>query len=175
MHHHGTISRAGRYSGSYLSSGFSCNLPFHFNKDLLWVYHGWGSGFALTWLLHVYHPLGDSLVAQMVKDLPAMQETLVWSLGWEDPLEKKMATHSSILAWIIPWTEEPGGLQSMRSKRVKHDWATNSLTYPLEFFSKHSLSIVLFFLSSIEKYRSTYKSHSGTREIPLGLQRSNVA
>ena len=53
-----------------------------------------------------------SLVAQMVKNLPAMWETWVKSLGWEDPLEKGMATHPSILAWRIPWTEEPGGLQS---------------------------------------------------------------
>ena len=56
---------------------------------------------------------GASHVAQMVKNLPAMQETQVQSVGWEDPLEKGMATHSSILAWAIPWTEEPGGLQSM--------------------------------------------------------------
>ena len=54
--------------------------------------------------------LRASLVAQMVKNLPAMQETRVWSLGWEDPLEKGMATHSSILAWGIPYTEEPDGL-----------------------------------------------------------------
>ena len=52
----------------------------------------------------------------MVKNLPAMQNTRVWSLGWEDPLEKGMATHSSILAWRIPWTEEPGGLQFMALK-----------------------------------------------------------
>ena len=52
----------------------------------------------------------------MVQNLPAMQETWVRSLGWEDPLEKGMATHSSILVWRIPWTEEPGGLQSMRSQ-----------------------------------------------------------
>ena len=58
----------------------------------------------------------------MVKNLPAMRETPVGSLGWEDPLEKGMATHSSILAWRIPWTEEPGGLQSMESYRVRHDW-----------------------------------------------------
>ena len=60
----------------------------------------------------------------MVKNPPAMQEaqeTQVRSLGQEDPLEKRMATHSSILAWRIPWTEEPGGLQSMRSQRVRHD------------------------------------------------------
>ena len=57
----------------------------------------------------------------MVKNLPAMWETWVRSLGWEDPLEKGMATHSSILAWRIPWTAEPAGLQSMGSQRVGHD------------------------------------------------------
>ena len=57
----------------------------------------------------------------MVKNLPALQETWVQSLGREDPLEKKMATHSSILAWKIPWTEEPGGLQSMGLQRVGHN------------------------------------------------------
>ena len=60
-------------------------------------------------------------MAQKVKHLPTMRETWVQSLGWEDPLEKEMATHSSILAWKMPWTEEPGGLQSMRSQRVGHD------------------------------------------------------
>ena len=62
-----------------------------------------------------------SLVAQMVKRLPAMQETWVRSLGQEDPLEKEMATHSSILAWRIPWIVEPGRLQSMGSQRVGHN------------------------------------------------------
>ena len=66
-----------------------------------------------------------SLVAQRIKRLPAMQETQVWSLGWGDPLDKEMATHSSILAWRIPWTEEPGGLQSTGLQRVGHDWATS--------------------------------------------------
>ena len=65
----------------------------------------------------------------MVKNLPAMQETRVRSLGWEDPLEKTMATYSSILAWWIPWTEEPGKLQSMRLQRVRHDWVTNTHTH----------------------------------------------
>ena len=65
--------------------------------------------------------LGASLVAQRLKCLPAMQETWVQSLGQEDSLEKEMAVHSSILAWEIPWTEEPGGLQSMGSQRVRHD------------------------------------------------------
>ena len=63
---------------------------------------------------------GASLVVQMVKTLPAIQETWVPSLGWEDPLEKRMPTHSSILAWRIPWTEEPGGLQSI-DHRVRYD------------------------------------------------------
>ena len=57
----------------------------------------------------------------MVKNLPAVQETGVGSLGWDDPLEKGMATHSSVLAWRIPWTEEPGGLQSVGSERVGHN------------------------------------------------------
>ena len=63
-------------------------------------------------------------MAQLVKNLPKMWETWVQSLGWEDPLEKEMATHSSILAWKIPWTEEPGRLWSMGSQTVGHDWAT---------------------------------------------------
>ena len=71
--------------------------------------------FSLTWTSLA------SLEAQMVKNLPAAQETRVRSLGQEDPLEKVLATHSSILAWRIPWTEEPDGLQSMGSQRVGHD------------------------------------------------------
>ena len=69
---------------------------------------------------------GASLVAQLVKNLPAMQETQVQSLGWEGPLEGKMASHSRILAWEIPWTEKPGGLQSIR-----HDLVTKPP--PLKF------------------------------------------
>ena len=65
--------------------------------------------------------MGASPVAQMVKNLPALQETRVQSLDQEDPLEKGMAIHSSIFAWEIPWTEEPGSLQSMGSQRVGHD------------------------------------------------------
>ena len=67
-----------------------------------------------------------SLAAHSVKNLPAIWETWVWSLGWEDPLEKEMAIHSSVLARKISWTEEPGGLQSMGSQRARHDWATNT-------------------------------------------------
>ena len=68
--------------------------------------------------------LGASVVAQIVKNLPPIQETQVRCLGWEDPLEKGMATHSSILAWRIQQTEESNGLHSMGSQRVPHDWVT---------------------------------------------------
>ena len=63
---------------------------------------------------------GDSVA----ENLPAMQEMQVWSLGREDPLEEEMGTHSSILAWRIPWSEEPAGLQSMGLQRIRHDWET---------------------------------------------------
>ena len=73
--------------------------------------------------------VNTSLVAQMVKNLPVMQETWVRPLGQEDPLEKEMTTQSSTLAWEFPWTEEPGGLQSMGSQKVRHDWVTNTFTF----------------------------------------------
>ena len=82
----------------------------------------------------------------MVKNLPAIQETWVWSLGWEDPLEKGRPTHSGILAWRIPWTEEPGRLQSMGSQRVGHHWATNTFTFiPMKDFS----SVIQYYCKSI--------------------------
>ena len=68
---------------------------------------------------------GASLVVQRVKRLPARRETSVWSLGWKDLLEKEMATHSSILAWRIPWMEESGRLKPMGLQKVGHDWATS--------------------------------------------------
>ena len=70
-----------------------------------------------------------SLGVQLVKNLPAMWETWVESLVWEDPLEKEMATHSSVLAWRIPWTEDPDRLQSMGSQRVGHDRVTSLFTF----------------------------------------------
>ena len=82
------------------------------------VFSGWEGG---KWGVSVECYIEDSLVAQMVKNLPEMQETWVRSLDWEDPLEKGMATHSSVLAWRIPGIGEPGGLPSMGSHRVGHD------------------------------------------------------
>ena len=73
-------------------------------------------------------------VAQRLKRLPAMRETWVQSLGWEDPLEKEMATHSSVLAWRIPGTGEPGGLPSMGSHRVRHDWSDLAAAAAADWF-----------------------------------------
>ena len=78
------------------------------------------------------------IVAQMVKNLPAKQETQFQSLDWEDPLEKKMTTHSSIPEWEIPWTEKPGGVQSTRSQRVGHNQSntyTHTHTYNIHPWS----------------------------------------
>ena len=136
-------------------------LKFWFNdgkSKILWLFFfsPWGRavdyilGFDLIWLKQkqatFVHPLiitvffcfRASLMAQTVKHLPTMQETRVQSLGQENLLDKEMATHSSILAWKMPWMEEPGRLQSMGSQRVRHNWAT-------------SLS---FFLTILKFYRS---------------------
>ena len=77
-----------------------------------------------------------SLVIQTVKNLPAIQETWVQSLGQEDALEKGMANHSGTLAWRIPWTEEPGRLQSWGCERVRQDWATNTSTFFFHWFTE---------------------------------------
>ena len=91
----------------------------------MWIVLTSGWSFFLKYLF-----ISLAMLAQRLKRLPAMQETWVLSLGRKDPLEKEMATHSSILAWRIPWTEKPGGLQSTGSQRVGHDWATSlSLGY----------------------------------------------
>ena len=100
---------------------------------LAWRIPGTGEprGLPSVGLHRVGHDWSDLAAAaeEMVENLPAMQETWVQSLGWEDPLEKDMATHSSILAWRIPWTEKPGVLQSMGSQRVGHDWVTHIFTF----------------------------------------------
>jgi len=83
------------------------------------------------------------LVAQLVKNLPAMQKTLVSFLGWEDPLEKRMAIHSSILAWRIPWTEEPGRLQCRGSQRVGHGRATFTFKHILCNIHSHLIPFLM--------------------------------
>ena len=87
----------------------------------------WGDGFSSIMIINIW----ASLVAQPVKNPPAMQEIWVWSLGWEGPLEKGMATHSSILAWRIPWTEEPGGLQFRGLQKVGYERAIKHIGHEI--------------------------------------------
>ena len=103
-----------------------------------WVAKSW------TWLMWA------SLVAKPVKNPPAMQETQVWSLDQEDPLEKWMATHFSVLSWRIPWTEKPSRPQSMGSQGVGHDWATKH-TCTCKYMNQFTVCLKLakYFKSSI--------------------------
>ena len=125
---HGIIVHLGEMH-SAVSQGIGSNSPvviptiFRFSATEALLSH------RSYWVLQPPSIHWASLVAQTVKRLPTMRETQVRSLGWEDPLEKGMATHSSTLAWRIPWTEEPGRLQSMGWQRVGHDWATSLLLF----------------------------------------------
>ena len=92
----------------------------------------------------VYLVIFYVLMVQAIKNPHAMQETWVWCLVWKDPLEKGMATHSSILASRIPWTEEPGGLQTLGLQRVGHDWVVNTFVFIFSLF--HQCRGVLLFL-----------------------------
>ena len=142
------------------------------NKDLAWVQTPceWqtgdeGSGFLVLsqWLsscssllnlgaqslrkqrnsvLLTNNPFNGFPGGSMVKNLHAKQEIQVWSLGWEDPLEKEITTHSNILAWEIPWTEEPGGLQSTELQWVRLDWATKPPPPPIHFFMTQITTMV---------------------------------
>ena len=107
--------------------------------------------FKNTFCISLSHFPWASLLSQMVKNPPAMLETQVWSLGQEDALEKGMATHSSILAWRIPRTEDHGRLQSMESQRVRHDWATNTLfsCWVYLYFQLLPLLVVLIYLYAL--------------------------
>ena len=121
-----------------------------------------------------YKPAGlpwASLVAQMVKNLPAVQETGVWSLGREDPLEKKMATHSSILTWRCPWMEESGGLQSMGWETARHDWAT-AHTRAHTHTHTHTHTYTLFWHSFLNK--QTHHISGGKDKIVKRFQVSPV-
>ena len=114
-----------------------CKVYLYFKKAIyilqylasLVTHFVWGP--EQSWSGLYYSKLNVSIVAQMVKNLPVIQETGIWWLGWEDPLEKEMATHFIVLAWKIPWTAEPGGPWPMRSQRVGHNWATNTHTHKL--------------------------------------------
>ena len=90
-----------------------------------------------------------SLVTQMVRNLPAVQKTQVWSLGQEGPLEKRTASYSRNLAWRIPWTEEPGGLQSMGSQRVRHDRVTDTFICCVRWAAKWSFPVLILWNGQI--------------------------
>ena len=110
--------------------------------------------FRCTYLFIIYTCQWAFLAAQMVKNLPAMQKTQVQSLGCKDPLGKEMATHSSILAWRISWTQEPLRLlcnyfATVGLQRVRHDWASNTLTFNCFI----SLSFLFFFLVALQGMR----------------------
>ena len=110
----------------------------------------------------VFPLIWSSLVVQMVRNLPAMQDAWIQSLGQEDLLEKEMASHSRILAWRIPHTEEPGGLQSMESQTVRHDWTTFT-SLPLIQFTWSSLNSINFMYKLYTFYEgliSLIKVHS---------------
>ena len=145
----------GRGVGPSISLGSMLSVPTFNRESEVWIQR-WRA----------------SLVAQRLKHLPGMLETWVWSLGREDPLEKEMATHSSTLAWRIPWREEPGRLQSMGSQRDGHDWATSlqSLVNPL-----HCVTYINseFWFSYLLKYDcKDYKDGEQTRDgRDLGVRR----
>ena len=106
-------------------------LPWPSHTGSWYLHHRRCSGqnpWRRLWLSPVCYPGFPG--GQMVKNLPAVQETQVQSMGWEDPLKEEMATQSSILDWRIPWTEEPGRLQFVEYQRVRHDWATNTRITP---------------------------------------------
>ena len=124
-----------------VKSLFFIKFSSYFKRKLLYK---WKIKFQIDFILRSLLTKA-SLVAQRVKHLPAMRETRVHSLGWEDPLENEMAPHFSTLAWEIPWTEEPGRLQSMGLQRVGHDWPTSlsllTISLNLWFYIIYSLYI----------------------------------
>ena len=103
----------------------SIQKPLHYNSLVIQIINIEGFYFFRgIWIFYKSFRMA-SLVAQLIKNLPVMLQTWVRSLDQENPQEKEMATHSSIFAWRIPWTEEPDELQSMESQRVGHDWVSN--------------------------------------------------
>ena len=113
--------------------------------------------------------MGASLVAQIVKNLPAMQETQIRSLSQEDPLEKGMATHPSILAWRTPWTEEPGWLQSIASQRVRHDWRDLACMHPPTYSTIRITLLLDLVLMYPRRGMYSTSTDSSTLLFPLSL------
>ena len=118
--------------------------------------------------LHTSHFPGGS----DSKNPPAIQETIVQSLGWEDPLEEGMVTHSSILVWRIPRTEEPGGLQSMGSQRVRHDWVTKHTQHTVFPHNRHSI-IISFFKPHSHSSFTTFEKQCSSQHKEFSLSASS--
>ena len=110
------------------------------------------------------------LSGSVVKNSPAMQDTF-WPLGWKNPLEKKMATHCSILAWEIPWTEEPGRLQSMGSLRVGHDWATSLSLFAFMHWRRNGNPLQCSCLENPRDGRAWWASIYGVAQSQTRLKR----
>ena len=117
----GLIPGLGRSPGEVHGNPLQCSCLENLMDRGAWRATVHGVAQSRTQLSDFHFHFGASLVAHSVKNLPAVQETRLRSLGWEDPLEKEMATHSRSLAWRIAWTEEPGRLQSTGLLRVRHD------------------------------------------------------
>ena len=103
----------------------------------------WEVCFSLNFYISIFY--WASLVAQMVKNPPAIWDTWVRSLSWEDLLEKGMPTHSSIPAWRIPWTEEPGVLQPTGLQRIRHDWTTNTTVFYMIINNQASVHVIFIY------------------------------
>ena len=121
-----------------------------------------------------YYTSTISLVAQFVKNLPAVQETQVQFLGWEDPLEKEMAIHSSIVAWRIPWTEEPGGLQSMGFARVGHDLLAKLLLLLYFNLKMNKINLRATWILSLIEYFLIYLRYNSSSYIFLLFNSNNT-
>ena len=134
------------------SSFFEVQTLYSLRLASVSTYQRWDNFIGRRWRLNNrtslagYSYYRTSLGAQTVKHLPAMRETWVQFLGWEDPLEKEMATHSNTLAWKILWMEEPGRLQSTGSQRVRRYWVTSLYSYFRSLYFPSPFTSLVFFV-----------------------------
>ena len=138
--------------------------PINWTPSVTWDQQGWWRKSLL------FHPPGSEwapLVAQMVKHLPAMQETRVGSLGWEHALEKEIGTHSSALAWKIPWMEEPGRLQSMGLQRVRHYWVTSLSLFWMQPWTSQSPRLTATCLSLSHTFRNVWQKSDSWKAVNM--------
>ena len=138
--------------------------PINWTPSVTWDQQGWWRKSLL------FHPPGSEwapLVAQMVKHLPAMQETRFGSLGWDHALEKEIGTHSSTLAWKIPWMEEPGRLQSMGLQGVRHYWATSLSLFWMQPWTSQSPRLTAAWLSLSHTFRNVWQKSDSWKVVNM--------